>query len=406
MFAKKFIKSLPTSSGVYLMRDKRGEIIYIGKADNLKKRVLSYFRPPQETKTMKLLDEVSRLEIKKTRSEIETLLLEAELVKKYQPKFNVKLKDDRSFVYLGETKDDFPAFVFIRGRELKLRKKEFKEIFGPFSSTSLIKQAYNFIREIFPFRSCRVYPKSPCLFYHLHLCSGPCFKQIEKNNYQYFIEQVASFLKGKSKKIIDKLKSKMKSAALRQDFEKAKILRDKIFALENIDKTISRKKIDLDSRIEGYDVSDIAGHEAVGSMVVFEARKPFKKEYRKFKIKRVRGINDCAMLGEIIERRMKHLEGRDGWPLPELIIIDGGRGQVNAAMDVLKREKVKIPVLGIAKGEKRKKNQFVFGQKENKKELEELVKNNFKLFCQVRNEAHRFALSFHRQRRREQLLKD
>ena len=403
MLAKKFIKSLPASPGVYLMRDKKGEIIYIGKADNLKKRVLSYFRLPQEIKTMKLIDEVSKVEIKKTKSEIEALLLEAELIKKHQPKFNVKLKDDRSFIYLGETKDDFPAFVFIRGRELKLRKKEFKEIFGPFSSAKLLRQVYNFIREIFPFRSCLVLPKRPCLFYQLHLCPGPCFKQIEKRDYQDFIEQVASFLKGRKEKIIDKLKSEMKSAALRQDFEKAKILRDKIFALENIGKN-SGKKINLDRRIEGYDISDLRGQEAVGSMVVFEKEKPAKNEYRKFKIKRVKGINDCLMLAEIMKRRLKHLkmQKKDYWPEPTLIIIDGGRGQVNAVSKVLKKNKLKIPILGIAKGKKRKKNEFIFGEEDES--LKKLIKTKAKLFCQIRDEAHRFALGFHHQRRKKSLL--
>lgn len=386
------IKHYPDTPGVYLMRNKNRKILYIGKASSLKKRVLSYFQRPQEDRIEMMLSQVTTIETKKTESVIEALLLENELIKKHQPKYNVKLKDDKTYLGIYITKEDWPRVMPARITE-KLPPGEF---FGPFPGSNDVREALQIIRKIFPFRySCEPNSGKACFEYHMGLCPGVCVGKLTKEEYQTVIKQIRMFLKGQKKTVIKLAEKEMKSAAKQLNFEKAAKIRDQIFALKHIqDSSLaladSADERPIPKKIEAYDVSNIAGAFAVGSMVVFEEGLINKNQYRKFKIKTVKGADDIASLKEILSRRLKHKE----WSYPELILVDGGQGQVNAFNQVLAENKLKILVIGIAKGKNRKGTEIV-GVKS--------VDVDKKYLIRLRDEAHRFAISYYRLRHRKNL---
>jgi excinuclease ABC subunit C len=453
------IKDLPKSPGVYLMKSDKGKIIYIGKATSLQDRVSSYWTRPHDSRIEQLVAEIKDIDYRVTPTVIEALVLEANMIKKYQPKYNVKLRDDKSFLYLGITKEDFPRLVLLRGVELlchpdpaaavegspgSSRISHAREIlrpdksglrmtalFGPYTNASSLRAALDILRKIFPYRSCEIMPKRPCLFYQIKRCPAPCVDKISRKDYNYIIRQIILFFQGKKFKIIKNLDLKMKKLAEEEKFEQAGEVKNKIFALEHIrdvavisrddietEKFLQRKIgddfINVFGRIEGYDISNIDGREAVGSMVVFQNGRAKKSDYRKFKIKTVEGSNDVGMLKEVLERRFRRTARKspqppltkvDYWPRPDLILIDGGRGQVNAALGVLQKYKLSIPVIGIAKGITRKKDEFIFDKFSGwALELERIASNYTNLLKQVRNEAHRFAISYHRLRRKKKLF--
>lgn len=304
-------------------------------------------------------------------------------------------------------------------------------LFGPYTNASSLRAALDILRKIFPYRSCEIMPKRPCLFYQIKRCPAPCVDKISRKDYNYIIRQIILFFQGKKFKIIKNLDLKMKKLAEEEKFEQAGEVKNKIFALEHIrdvavisrddietEKFLQRKIgddfINVFGRIEGYDISNIDGREAVGSMVVFQNGRAKKSDYRKFKIKTVEGSNDVGMLKEVLERRFRRTARKspqppltkvDYWPRPDLILIDGGRGQVNAALGVLQKYKLSIPVIGIAKGITRKKDEFIFDKFSGwALELERIASNYTNLLKQVRNEAHRFAISYHRLRRKKKLF--
>jgi len=389
------IKKFPDSPGVYIMRDARRRPIYIGKASSLKRRVLSYFQRPQETRLEQMLTQVHSIDVKKTDSVIEALFLENDLIKKYRPKYNVKLKDDKTFLGIFITKEDWPR-VFPARITQKLPKGEF---YGPFPSAGQVREALQIIRKIFPFRvSCQPLSGKACFEYHLGQCPGVCAGKVEIKDYQKTIHQIKLFLRGKKKSVIKEIEKDMKTAAKNMDFEKAAKLRDKIFALRHIQDVALIQEEDLHhpedipSRIEAYDVSNISGAFAVGSMVVFTEGLVDKSQYRKFKIQISeawkKGADDIAALKEILSRRLNHTE----WPYPDLILIDGGKGQVNGANEILKARRLNVPVIGIAKGPDRDKDELIG--------VENLSFDK-KLLLRVRDEAHRFAIEYYRLRHRK-----
>ena len=389
------IKKFPDSPGVYIMRDARRRPIYIGKASSLKRRVLSYFQRPQETRLEQMLTQVHSIDVKKTDSVIEALFLENGLIKKYRPKYNVKLKDDKTFLGIFITKEDWPR-VFPARITQKLPKGEF---YGPFPSAGQVREALQIIRKIFPFRvSCQPLSGKACFEYHLGQCPGVCAGKVEIKDYQKTIHQIKLFLRGKKKSVIKEIEKDMKTAAKNMDFEKAAKLRDKIFALRHIQDVALIQEEDLHhpedipSRIEAYDVSNISGAFAVGSMVVFTEGLVDKSQYRKFKIQISeawkKGADDIAALKEILSRRLNHTE----WPYPDLILIDGGKGQVNGANEILKARRLNVPVIGIAKGPDRDKDELIG--------VENLSFDK-KLLLRVRDEAHRFAIEYYRLRHRK-----
>ncbi|KKQ17972.1 MAG: Excinuclease ABC, C subunit domain protein [Berkelbacteria bacterium GW2011_GWB1_38_5] len=387
------IKKFPEVPGIYIMRDEKQTPLYIGKASSLRHRVLSYFQRPQETRLEKMLEQVKVIEIQKTDSVIEALFSESNLIKKYKPKYNIKLKDDKTFLGIFITKEDWPRVMPARLTQ-KLPEGEF---FGPFPSSGQVREALQILRKIFPFRaSCKPMSGKACFEYHLGMCPGVCAGKVDQKDYQRTVKQIRLFLQGHKKEVIRDVEKQMKELAKNLEFEKAAKLRDTVFALRHIQDVALIAEDDLKhpedvpERIEAYDISNISGAFAVGSMVVFSEGLIDKAQYRKFKIKTVSGANDIAMLSEIFRRRFEHSE----WPNPNLILVDGGKGQVNGAKEVLKDKKLEIPVVGIAKGPKRDKDEIIADEK---------LSVDKKLLLRIRDEAHRFAISYYRLRHQKSL---
>jgi len=334
MDIKKRLKKIPASPGVYLFLGKEKELLYIGKALNLKKRIRSYFQkkyhPP---KTEALVSRIRDLDYIPTSSNAEAMIYEANLIKQKRPRYNVDLKDDKSYPFLKLTVNEkFPRFFITRGR-----KKDGSLYYGPYTNVKLLKKALSIIRGIFLLRPCKRMPKKACLKAHIRQCVSPCDGSISEKEYKKIVGEVKLFLEGRRKDLIERLSLAMKAASKNLDYEKAIALRDKIEALSAmwkgrkppppLNREISCLKDVLGlrvlpARIEAFDISDIYGKEAVGSMVSFFSARPQKDEYRRFRIKDVTGIDDYGCLREIIRRRYARLLKEES-RLPDLILIDG-----------------------------------------------------------------------------------
>ncbi len=551
------LKAIPPETGVYIFKDSKGQVLYVGKAVNLRSRVRSYFQPSSRSslKARLLAEKVASVEFILTQNEVEALVLECNLIKRYRPPFNIRLRDDKQYPYIKITwHETFPRILVTRRME-----QDGSLYFGPYTSTSALHQTMDLIRKIFPYATCsdpspgkRV---RPCLYYDIGRCVGPCTGEVSPEEYRAMIEQVILFLKGRTEEIIAELRAKMEEAASVLAFEKAAAIRDQIFALERIsqqqrvvsplledkdfiayarsdeeacvqvffvrngklvgreyfvlegaemeegqslgaflklfyqkaafippeviipeelaeasvieewltsrrggevklrlpkDETESEllrmafhnaaetletlrenrereKKKGLEAlaeleealdlprlpaRIECYDVSHIQGKWATGSMVVFVNGSPRKGLYRRFRIKEVEGIDDYAMLKEVLERRFRrYLEARDSelrlaasdepWPhRPDLVLVDGGKGQLGIALKVLEELGIEdIPVAALAK---REEELFIPGSEEPVK-LPQGSKA-LSLLQRIRDEAHRFAISYHHKLARKETL--
>ena len=396
-------KKLPETPGVYIMKDAAGSILYVGKAANLRRRVASYFERPHDVRIQTLVARIASIEHRKTDTAIEALILEAELIRKFLPPFNVKEKDDKSFLYIEITKDEFPRVLLVRGRDLGPGSGK---RFGPFTSASSAREALRVLRKIFSWSThdpdrIGTFTR-PCFDYEIGLCPGTCIGAVSRKDYLRSIANLKLFLEGKKARVVRNLEKEMAALSRKLEFEKAEKLRRQIFALRHIEDTafISDSEVVMPARgsavlrpfrIEGYDISNISGTSAVGSLVVFEDGVPNRDAYRKFRIRTVSGSNDVAMLTEVLERRLKHPE----WRLPDLFLIDGGLPQANAAHRVLRSAGLKIPVVGLAKGPERKRNDVVGAIPKNV---------SLKTLIQVRDEAHRFAIGYHKALRRVRSL--
>jgi len=429
--SKEKISRLPKVPGVYCFK-KGKEILYIGKAANLRERVKNHFQQPSY-KDYLFLDKVEKVGYIKTNSEIEALILEAELIKKIQPKFNVIWKDSKNYFFVAKTKEEFPRIFWCHQKKLEVRSLKLEvEYVGPFVDGKALKETLKILRKVFPFRSCRVLPKRPCLWYHLGRCPAPCllnskfqipnsktFREKIKKECQRNAENVFKIIQGKKKEVLKELKREMKKAAKKEEFEEAAKIRDQILALEKVlehsrilEKEIRVEvpwkeieenlkkilKVDKVSRIEAFDVSQIHGNFAVGSMVTFINGVPEKNFYRRFKIKFIKKPSDVDMIREILERRFKHKE----WGLPDLILIDGGRAQLNAAINSKFQtpNSKQIKVLALAKGERKL---YIEGEKKPIF-LKNLPREIFNLILNLDNEAHRFAISYHKKLREKGLI--
>lgn len=377
------------------MSNATGAIIYVGKATSLKHRVLSYFQKNLPIKTAKQMSEVVDIDYIETDSAVEAILLESRLIKKYSPTYNIKEKDDKSRLYIHITREDFPRVYSLRETDLVSIKEKNPILYGPFFSGQSLALALELIRKIAPFRSCRKLPKKRCLYGYLGLCSAPCVGEVEKTEYRKNIRLVRDFFEGKKDRVISSLNRELKAFSKKQQFEEAAKVRDRLYALEHLKQAFAIKK-ETDTifdRVEGYDISNISGNFATGSMVVFVDGLAEKSEYRKFKIKSVIGADDTAMMNEVLRRRF-----RNDWAKPDLIVIDGGKGQVNTAVTVLKSLNLNIPVVGLAKGPDRKKDEIITSQL--------LPRSEIGLFKQVRDEAHRFARGYYQKLHRKSLKKE
>lgn len=401
-FSQPLYADFPNTPGVYLMKDERGHLLYVGKAGNLRRRVASYFSRAHDARIERLMRGVRTIEYIVTSSALEALIKEASIIKRFAPPYNIKEKDDKSFLYVEITKEEFPRVILVRGTE---KKKGVR--YGPFVSASEIRQVLTIVRRIFPFSthtSERIRKSTrPCLDYELRICPGVCGGKISRGEYFGTIRNIKLLFAGKKEKIIALLVRDMEKASDALEFERAERIRCTIFALRHIRDTAligsntSPESEDSAVRIEGYDISAISGTSAVGGMVVFRGNLPLKDEYRKFKIRTVYGVDDTRMLREVLERRFTHEE----WPLPNLVFVDGGKPQVNTAKAVLREKGIGIPVIGIAKGPTRKKIEFVGA---SLREIAQLGVSS-EILVRVRDEAHRFAVKYHREVRARRSMK-
>jgi excinuclease ABC subunit C len=406
-------KKLPDTPGIYFFLGKNKEILYVGKATSLRSRVRSYFlsdlgetRGPLITQ---MVAEARAIDFKATDSVLEALILEADLIKKFQPRYNTKEKDDKSFNCVVITKEDFPRVLIVRKRDIDsavIHNSKFiiHSFFGPFPNGTLLKEALKIIRRIFPFRDAKCTPGQgkPCFNRQIGLCPGVCTGEISKQDYAKTIRNLILFFSGKKTLILKNLRREMRDEARMRNFERAGEIKRQIFALEHIQDVSLLRSDDADRRglgadlrgqneivyrIEAYDIAHISGTDVVGAMVVVEGGVPVKSDYRKFKIKGGFGNNDVASLGEVIERRLGHSE----WPLPSLFVADGAAAQKSVIETALKARGLSIPVVAVTK-DRHHRPEKIFGDKE-------LAQANEKAILLANSEAHRFALAFHRKRR-------
>jgi excinuclease ABC subunit C len=522
------LKDIPELPGVYHFKDGE-EILYIGKAKNLKKRIKSYFTGRRSVKEDRIVGQAKSLDYTATANEFEALILEENEIKEHQPKYNVRLKDDKRYPYIKITvKNEYPTIFYTRKIE-----NDGSLYFGPYTDVKAVRSALKTIRTVFPVRTCkrRDLPRKVCLQYHIGKCLGPCIGKISKEEYQELISEIIDFLSGKTKKLQKMIHDKMKKASEELKFEMAAIYRNQLMSLRDLTKkqrmvfgdkksrdvigisdkagtacifvfqiregklinteryllrsgkdvteaeyirrfvpwkylkvsyipreiliavgiedrnlleqllttkikvpkkgdlknliemTNKNARLELErelshpakglkssldelqrvlllenipERIEGFDISNISGSDSVGSCVVFMNGFPVKEKYRRFKIKNVKGINDPAMIGEVMGRRIKKLVEEDD--IPDLILIDGGKTQLNAAIIAMKEvTSLKIPVISLAKRaeEIHLPNGEIISLP--------LRSNALRLLIRIRNEAHSFALCYHKKLRRKKL---
>ena len=423
---------LPDEPGVYFHKDISGKILYIGKATSLKNRVSSYFNKAHDNRIAELVSKIRRIDYIVTPTVIEALVLEANQIKKHKPHYNILLKDNKSFLYLCITNEPYPKPLLLRGHDLekygikpfqkdlsKHAKKKFLAVFGPYTSGPSLRKALEFVRKFIPWSTCEppeVKGNSrPCFNYHIRKCPGVCTGKISQKDYKKIIRDLTDFFSGNKARIAKRLKTQMEKAAKAERFEEAARFRNKLFAIEHIrdvalitkedvelpyEKVAHTEGIDLDGRIEAYDISNISGTSTVGVMTVFNEGMADRSQYRKFKIKTVEGANDVASMEEMIRRRLRRAElYPKAWPLPEVMVIDGGKPQVNRVQAVLDELGIKQHIIGIAKGPDRKQDRLIYDRTDE--DLLKVAQRGKELFQKVRDEAHRFAVSYHKQLRRK-----
>ncbi len=351
-----------------------------------------------------------------TDSVLEALLLEAELIKQHQPKYNIEGKDDKSFSYFIITHEKFPKVLIMHKTDFGKEKFQIDiykkgKIFGPYTSCDQMRIALKIIRKIFPFHNRNEKSEKGCLSYQIGLCPGPYDGAITVSEYKRNMRNISLFLSGRKKTLLKDLNRDMKSYAKNEEFEKAQKIKKQIFALEHINDVALMKKTEgpafgipktgpSDARFEAYDISHISGEYMVASMVVFVGDVPDKKSYRKFKVKAIEGINDVGAMREVLARRLNHLED---WGVPNLIIIDGGKGHINMADDLWQKLDIKIPVIAVAKGPTRKKLDIY---KSKVISVDSKLIKDKTVIENLREEAHRFAITYHKQLRDKDLMVD
>ncbi|MEI7699545.1 MAG: excinuclease ABC subunit UvrC [Planctomycetia bacterium] len=424
------VRRFPTSSGVYLMKDAEARVIYVGKAVNLRSRASSYFTTAAEVdrRTADLVTEIADIDFIETESEVDALLMEARLIKDIQPRFNSLLKDDKTFPYLQiTTREDFPRVEFTRQPE-----SSGVRLYGPFTSAGQLRGTIAVLQKIFRFRTCSLDIDEkderwrwfrPCLLASINQCTAPCNLRVSREDYKEDIRRLRLFLDGGRNSLLAEMEESMKQASRDMKFEKAARIRDEIQSLKNLNlrgdleshaqpevfyidpkKGLSAlvKALDLNEtprRIEGLDIAHLQGSETVASLVQFIDGLPFKPGYKRYKIQTVQGVDDFASMREVVTRRFQRLAD-EGDTFPDLLLVDGGKGQLNAVMDTFQLLGIKPPTtISLAK---RDEEIFIPGQSEPLK----LSRHSFglRLLQYVRDEAHRFAQHYHHMLRRKSTL--
>ena len=402
-YLQKRIRELSAGPGVYLFLDREGKAIYIGKALSIKKRVAGHFHHFDSgfSKEGILLSQVRSIEALKTPTEAEALLLEAALVKEKLPKYNVELRDDKSYPFLKITAEEYPRLLIVRGR-----KADGGKYFGPYTNVRLLRQAVRWLRREFPLRTCKKLPKKVCLMYHIGQCAGPCEGLQSAKQYHETLKELEKFLLGRRDALVKSLARRMKEHSARQEFEKARSLYELMHALSAVPATgpgpgaaqgvleETQRALSLPAlprRIECFDISNIHGKEAVGSMVVFQEAKPWRSQYRRFRIRTVEGIDDYRMMREVVGRRYRRLLAENK-PLPDLIVIDGGKGHLMAVQKELESLGLaKWPLVSIAK-----QHEIIFSPEREQPLVLPASSPALHLVRHLRDEAHRFAIRYHR----------
>jgi len=427
---RKKLSELPHKPGVYLMKDRFGTVIYVGKARDLRKRVSVYFHPSRrmgwDLKFNALIDAIHDLDTYTVRSEPEALLLEGKLIKEYQPRYNISFRDDKRFLLIKvNLNDPIPRFMLAR-----LRQEDGARYFGPFAHAASARHTLTMVRHKFNLRGCRPFTPGEadykhCLYGHLKYCTAPCIGNISQDDYRKQVAAACDFLAGQTDEMERDLDGQMKKAAQAEDFEKAAQFRD---ALEDLRRTTQKTRIfprvpyklpvaiephaDLveltkalglpanAARIEGFDISNISGTFAVASMVSFRDGRPDRSNYRRFRIKTVTGQDDFACMAETVRRRysrvLREAQEKSVPPsLPDLIVIDGGKGQLNAALAELEKlGQGNLAVIGLAK-----EYEEIYRPGESEPLRLSHESGALKLLQRVRDESHRFANTYNAQLR-------
>jgi len=413
----KNIHTIPQSPGVYFLKNKQGEIFYIGKSNNL----LSRLKTHTSTESFKGIEHIHTIEWIKTANEIEALLREREYIQHYKPRLNADLKDGKQYLYIGITKEDYPRIYTTHQPRTQKRGSVTSEYIGPFTDAGAIRRVLKMLRHSFPYYTAtakqsafpRKHSAIPCPYCHLNLCPGPA---PNKTEYRRTVTAIKNIMMGKNKHVRRNLEKQMRSASQKNDFETAAKIRDQLSGLNTIfihhrnAQTWNKKnprdhtemglylshllKTELPIQtIEGYDISNIQGTESVASMVRFENGKPHKALYRSFNIRLPQQPNDFLMLREALRRRFAHTE----WSYPDLILIDGGKGQLSSALTELRHHNITIPVVSLAK---KLEELYIPGHPEPL--LLSIIPQQVELLLRyVRDEAHRFAITKHRARHRK-----
>lgn len=423
-----FVRSeiIPHKPGIYIYKDKSGKVIYVGKAMDLYSRVSSYFNNSwKDIKTSHLVADMAGVATIIVESEIEALVLEANLIKKYKPQYNIRLADDKDYLYIVVTDEIFPKVITARKKDL-IRVKKW---FGPYPSATTVKTTIKKLRRIFPWCSSKIKNSEfriqnkkmrACFYYHLGLCSGSCVGAISRQDYLKIINRFSKFLGGKKQELLEELNNEMELYSKDLKFEEASKIKKIIDGINyvtaptkitnyllnpNFLKNLNKNSLEqlqrdlnlseLPVRIEAYDISNFQGKQATGSMVVLTNGDIDKSQYRRFKIKIDGKPNDVGMHKEMMQRRLTHTE----WSLPQLILVDGGRGQSYAIAELCNLRGVNIPVFGLAK-----RMEWLYPPEG---EIIKLPKRSLslRLLQKIRDESHRFALSYHKRLRSKNFLK-
>jgi excinuclease ABC subunit C len=426
------VKSFPHKPGVYLMKDAAGRVIYVGKAKDLRSRAGSYFlkAAAEEQRTARLVQEIRDIDYLEAESEVDALLMEARLVKDVQPQFNQDLKDDKTFPYLEiHTREEFPRVEFTREPRQRGTK-----LYGPFASASGLRGAIQVLQKIFRFRTCNLDIHEddqrwrwfrPCLLASIHQCTAPCNLRISKEQYRKEIRRLQRFLEGEKKPLLAQMREEMEAAARELRFEEAAALRDQVRLLETLDQRgeldthVQPEVFHIDPKkgvaglqkvlklarpprtIEGVDIAHLGGSETVAALVQFIDGMPFKPGYKRFRIQGVAGVDDFASIHEVVARRFQRLHD-EGQVFPDVLLVDGGKGQLSAALAAFTALSIDPPqVISLAK---REEEVFLPHAEESLR----LSRHSYalRLLQYVRDEAHRFAQHYHHILRRKSTLGD
>jgi excinuclease ABC subunit C len=425
------VKQFPTTPGVYLMKDAQGRVIYVGKAKNLRNRAAHYFTKAaaEDPRTAELVKAIADIDYLPADTEVDALLLEARLIKDVQPRFNVELKDDKTFPYLQiRMHEDFPRVEFTR----KPRRRGVK-LYGPFTSARSLRAAIQVLQRIFKFRTCGLDIDAddqrwrwyrPCLLHQIRQCTAPCNFRVTKEEYRKQIRGLRMVLEGKKERLLAHMKREMEAASAALLFEKAARLRDDIRDLQNlslrgqVDRDVQPEVFHIDPKkglvglrkvlglaetprtIEGIDIAHLGGQDTVAALVRFIDGLPFKPGYRRYRIRTVEGVDDFASIREVVSRRFRRRANPEEEELfPDVLLIDGGKGQLNAALEVFRLLQIEPPCLiSLAKQEE---EVYRPGAAEPLRLSRHAAA--LRLLQYVRDEAHRFAQHYHHILRRKRI---